>query len=334
MLLLLPLLFAQCKKLTTLPEYKSPAGTKLDTLGFQCTNIVSDPTYTYLHDNIYHLFFRIQEADGKMENLPQFNTIKAFAADSLYLYIARANVYPAANTSLYRISKTNYNDSLLLDGNATYTTLSYYDGYLYGWSVNAGLAQIDRTNGSYTLVLSKTNFYISQVSFLHYNNSSKFYNGHWLFINEDGKYLVNLTLDGSEHTDTTYAVKSPIFEVYNNKIYFSYPNPNTSIVIGATTYRTCLASTPLGGGPVTIEDSVNINYCSTVRLLGDLLLVGDGRFIKTFNPATKEVKLLGAMDASADIYGQTTATYPFCNSYTGSIYYTGYQAIAPVFKLK
>ena len=332
----LPLFFVQCtKKLNSLPEYKTTEGIAIDSAVSQPTCIEYDQNYTYILDNSYNfrLFYRIDENTGKLENLPKYNTLYDFTTDSLNLYIVRANTYPKPLYTLYKVPKNNLNDSTVINQNYNFVGLSFHEGSLYAWNLATGLCKINPITGEYSVILSRDNFYISQVSFLKYKNASKFHNGKWMFINQDGGYFTSVSLAGGTLPDTLNNVKTRLFAVVNDRIYFTQQNTHPDVGTNPLLYQSCLASIPLAGGQITIEDSVNIKQCNTVSNYGNLLLIGDGRFIKTFDPITKKVEMLGAMTATT-YKGQILDAYPFSNKYTGSVYYSAYYEITKLYKLK
>jgi hypothetical protein len=308
----------------------------LDSSYLHLAVIAYDTAYTYILDDRYgyHAFYRISETDGKTEVLNRFAELESFIVTENYLYAARPNVYPQAFSTLCRYNKRNLDDSVIINSRMIYNHLIYKDGYFYGLDKLFDLCKVDPATGNGVEILKTTDQYISQVSFTSYINSSQFYNGWWLFLNEDAKYLLKVKMDGSKQTDTIQSVKTPIFAVHNNRIYFALKNPTTVYNRYLSIYKSCLASVAFDGGAVTIEDTTNLRLCNTVSNYGSLLLIGDGRFIKTFDPVTKEVKILGALDAVVNEYGSTLPAYPFVNTYTGNIYYSTYNDKYPVFKLR
>lgn len=330
--------FAQCTKtkLSPLPDYKATAGIKLDSSYLHLAVIAYDTAYTYILDDRYgyHAFYRISETDGKTEVLKRFAELESFMVTENYLYAARPNVYPQAFSTLCRYNKRNLDDSIIINTRMIYNHLIYKDGYFYGLDKLFDLCKVDPATGNGVEILKTTDKYISQVSFTSYINSSQFYNGWWLFLNEDAKYLLKVKMDGSKQTDTIQSVKTPIFAIHNDRIYFALKNSNASNYRDMSNYQSCLASVSVNGGPATIEDTTNLRICNTVSNYGNLLLIGDGRFIKTFDLLTKEVKIIGAIDAVVDEYGKTIPAYPFVNGITGSTYYSTYNDKYPVYKIR
>jgi hypothetical protein len=330
--------FIQCgkTKLEPLPEYKSTNGTKLDSNYLHFAGLSFDKDYTYLLDDRYdyHLFFRIRESDGMMEAVPQFNTLASFAVSDQYIYTARRNQYPLAFYTFCRVNKADYKDSVIINTRMVYSYLTCVDGIIYGIDQVGSLNTIDPATGNGTELISGAQAQTSQVSFYAYLNASKFYNGWWLFTNKDDEYLLKVKTDGSKEKDTIQSVKMPVFAIYSNRIYFAQANPDLLTTNTAVSYRYCLASVSFDGGPVTIEDTTHFRYCNTVSNYGNLLMIGDGRFIKTFDPITREVKVIGAMPVLASDAGTTLAAYPVSNPITGSIYYSAYYERFPVYKIK
>lgn len=337
-LLALSFCFIQCTKtkLSPIPTYKATSGTKLNSTYLHLAGMYYDDNYTYILDNRYgyHLFFRINETTGVMENIPRFNNLQSFAVTADYIYIARPNVYPNVCCSFYRVNKSNYDDSVLINPRMYYSYLNYVDGTLYGINQLRDLCKIDPLTGNGTEIITSGEASISVVSFTSYINSSQFYNGWWMFINDAGgiKYMLKVKTDGSKQIDTIQSIKTPIFAVHNNRIYFALNNPNYISNLKPVIYKSCLASVAFDGGLVTIEDTTNIRLCNTVSNYGNQLLIGDGRFIKTFDPVTKQVKIVGAMDVLTTDAGYTTPAYPFCNK--NNIYYSSYDNTYPVYKLQ